>query len=1157
MKFPLSIRLLFVALLISFISLEFNVFHAQGDTTWVSTYTWEAQNNPETNYDSPGRRWFQFPESDNDVEYRKVLMYHKLKCFDQGTAGGLGYACGEWDYLTYSYLFDHTGDLDSTMYSHPYYKINNQEFESDTLIFSPENGAPHDTYNAEYSRINLDIVGEVVTSVNSETEQVPNLTSATNARRLTFSITAEELSAMGVVAGLPIQRIGWNVELFQTDLLTLRVRQGEGEWQQVYSFPVEVTDYLELDLNGNGVIWDSESDIHFDLLLDGVDGVSSDAVSSSSSVEAFDANGGYVRFDGLDKISINPDLFSDLNNEVTIECFLKGDADYLPANTTIFEAVNSSDQREINVHMPWNNSRIYWDAGYDGGYDRIDNAALESDYEGVWVHWAFVKNATTGVMKMVRNGVVWHEGVDKDNSFGNISKMFLGSGNNDVYSYRGDVENFRIWNSALDESTITEWMYTSDMDGHPASDYLMVDFDFNGENGTSENENGDYFGNAGRYDFTASELFLDGYVPGGSELGYRPAFVLIQGEEASFETSTEYVTVETMKLIPPVSLSSWEVQGNGVVLQNIEYGWPADQLEVVYNQLGDTMSVSAISGDLMAFENNQLEYFGESFEVVDRYELARYITPYGINLSLGDDGWTWVYDVTDYLPLLRDSVELECGNWQELLDLKFAFIEGTPPRDVKRVEAFWNGTYNLDTWDDNVMSHEYSPESGEDMFRLVTRASGHWFGQGNNCGEFCYNSHSVLVDSTAIWSWEIMQECADNPLYPQGGTWIYDRAAWCPGAPVTTQRFELTPYVSADDNFNVEYDITHDPYGNYRMEGQIISYSSPNMSQDVELMDILAPNNRKTLSRWNPVCEDPTVEIRNNGSEPLVSCTFTYGVAGEDPLTYVFTPNTPLEFLETMKVSLPYEAPVYTVGDDDDLLQFNVSVVLTNGLDEEGSNGSAHSAFRRPPTWAYNDLDDNRIVVWVKTNNVPSETSIVLNDREGGVAWTRTYSEANTIHRDTIELNEGCYRFTVNDSGDDGLSFWANNDGGGYARFKKVAGGNFAMLEDDFGKSISYAFRFETNLISAHEEILVEHEAPSVDVFPNPTNGIVRAKLQGFKSNVHWALSNTLGQTVLSGEFNPLTNNLLLIDMFDLSEGMYSILVSGEDVQKACWIIKK
>lgn len=1156
MKYPLIFRLLFAALVISLINLEYGGFHAQGDTTWVSTYTWEAQNNPETNYDSPGRRWFQFPESDSDVEYRKVLMYHKLKCFDQGTAGGLGYACGEWDYLTYSYLFDHTGELDSTVYTHPYYKINNQEFETDTLIFSPVNGAPHDTYNTEYSRINLDIVGEVTTTINSETEQVPDLTSATNARRLTFTITAQELSTMGVVPGLPIKRIGWNVESFQSDLLTLKVSQGEGEWQQVYAYPVEITDFLELDLEGDEMVWDSESDLHFDLLLDGVVGVSSDAVSSPSFVEAFDTDGGYVTFDGLDKISIDPDLFTDLNNEVTIECLLKGDADYLPANTTIFEAVNFSGQREINVHMPWSNSRIYWDAGYDGGYDRIDQAALENDYEGVWVHWAFVKNASTGVMKMVRNGVVWHEGMDKDNSFGNIAKMFLGSGNNDVYSYRGDVENFRVWSTALDESTISEWMFKSDTEGHPSSEDLIVDFDFNGENGTSENVNGDYFGNAGRYDFTASELFLDGYVPGGEDLAYRPAFELTQGPEESFVAVAEYLTVETIQLIPPVSLSSWEVQGNGVVLQNVEYGWPANQLEVVYNQLGDTISYSTISGEILAIENNQLEYFGEPFEVVDRYELGRYITPYGINLSLGDDGWTWVYDVTDYLPLLRDSVELECGNWQELLDLKFAFIEGTPPRDVKRVEAFWNGTYYLNTWDDQVMSHEYSPEPGEEMFRLVTRASGHGFGTGNNCGEFCYNIHSVLVDSTAIWSWEIMQECADNPLYPQGGTWIYDRAAWCPGAPVATQRFELTPYVSADETFDVEYDITHDPYGNYRMEGQIISYSSPNMSHDVELMDILAPNNRKTLSRWNPVCEDPIVEIRNNGYEPLVSCTFTYGVSGEDPSTYVFTPNTPMEFLETRSVSLPYDAPVYTVGDDEDLLQFDVSVELSNGLDEEVTNGSAHSAFRRPPTWAYNDLDDNRIIVWVKTNNVPSETSIVLNNSEGAVAWTRSYSEANTIHRDTIELNEGCYRFTVNDSGDDGLSFWANNDGGGYARFKKVAGGNFTMLEDDFGKSISYAFRFETNLFTEHEEILVHDETTSLDVFPNPTNGIVRAKLTGFNSNVHWSLNNTLGQTVLSGEFNPKANKLLLIDMCGLSDGMYSLFVSGEDGQMTSWVVK-
>ena len=112
--------------------------------------------------------------------------------------------------------------------------------------------------------------------------------------------------------------------------------------------------------------------------------------------------------------------------------------------------------------------------------------------------------------------------------------------------------------------------------------------------------------------------------------------------------------------------------------------------------------------------NDTLDYFGVPFEVIDRYELYRYITPYGIGLDLGDDGWTWWYDVTDYLPLLRDSVELQAGNWQELLDLKFHFIEGEPARDVLDVEAFWKGQYGLSTFDQNVVGYEYTPDAAEE-----------------------------------------------------------------------------------------------------------------------------------------------------------------------------------------------------------------------------------------------------------------------------------------------------------------------------------------------------------------------------------------------------------------------------------------------------------
>ena len=78
--------------------------------------------------------------------------------------------------------------------------------------------------------------------------------------------------------------------------------------------------------------------------------------------------------DGDDRMEIDPAALVGLDTTLTIECWLRGNEDILPVNTTLFEAVNGANQREINTHVPWSNSRVYWDCGYDGGYDRIDEA---------------------------------------------------------------------------------------------------------------------------------------------------------------------------------------------------------------------------------------------------------------------------------------------------------------------------------------------------------------------------------------------------------------------------------------------------------------------------------------------------------------------------------------------------------------------------------------------------------------------------------------------------------------------------------------------------------------------------------------------------------------------------------------------------------------
>ena len=1149
-----------------------------GDTTWVQTYTWEAQDNPATAYDSPGRRWFEFPSG--DTTYRKILMYHRLKCFENGTAGNLGFPCGEWDYLTYNHLFDHTGELDSAALTHPKYLINDAGFDVADLILSPEGGVPHDTVLHGLEQVihaweNAPAMWSSVAGV-PQSELVT--AEAEEGVRHQWMWHASELDSLGWAVGdsawrWVLPRAG-QLNASSVGRLTLRARWTDtaalegmltSGWTTLVDGPASVADFMgewHLDFNQPWVRPET-GNLVLDLVLEEVEGPTGSALewlghlgADSLGQTCHPAAAGaaqWVDMDGNDRMELNPAALFGLDTSVTLECWISGDEAILPANTTLFEGLNASNQRELNVHAPWSNGRMYWDAGFDGGYDRIDQAASESQYEGQWMHWAFTKDAASGAMNMFVNGNLFHSGSGKDNVIGEIVRMNLGgSGYGDV-DYYGGIAAFRIWRTALSGEVIRAWNDVAGMDGlmdHPEIDELVGVLNMAGDNGEATNQGaleGWLHGDAARRPFGPRSAFLDPV-----SMDIRPALVLVGGDEPS-STFTDAVFAEAVAKAP-VSVTEWGVTGNDVAWTDLHYGWHAGSTTAVLDAQGDTLAVHPVVGASTEYNNETLNYFGVPFEVVDRYELSRYITPYGINLTLDSDGWAWVFDVTDYAPLLRDSVELECGNWQELLDLKFAFIEGTPPRDVKRVDAFWKGIHYLSNWDQTILPHTYTPEDDEAQWRLKTRASGHDFGQGNNCAEFCYNTHSVNVDGVQQWSWEIMQECADNPLFPQGGTWIYDRAGWCPGAPVRTEDLELTPLVAGQDSFTVEYDVTYDPYGNYRMEGQIIGYGAPNMTHDVEVMDILAPSNNKLMSRLNPVCEDPVVRIRNNGSEPLTSVAWTFGIAGEPSQTATLPLDPPLAFLETRDVALPYDAEAYHVGDEDALLTFEASAEVAGGQDEDPSNGFMSTSFHRPPTWQYNNLDDNRVIVWTKTNNAPWETSVEIRRADGGLQWARSYSEPNTTYRDTVVLNQGCYRVTVLDSGDDGLDFWANSDGSGYVRLKKVAGGNFHIFESDFGKSISQAFYWATNLYSDVDES--EVHAGDISVYPNPFRDQLSLASAGLQGDVTWQAFAVQGQLLDQGTWQAGPQSGLTLSTSDWPAGSVVLVLRQGESRWTRWVVR-
>ena len=68
--------------------------------------------------------------------------------------------------------------------------------------------------------------------------------------------------------------------------------------------------------------------------------------------------------------------------------------------------------------------------------------------------------------------------------------------------------------------------------------------------------------------------------------------------------------------------------------------------------------------------------------------------------------------------------------------------------------------------------------------KMVIRVTGHGE-DGSNCAEFCPENHFLNVDGTQRWTQYVWRDnCAYNPVFDQGGTWIYQGANWCPAAEV-------------------------------------------------------------------------------------------------------------------------------------------------------------------------------------------------------------------------------------------------------------------------------------------------------------------------------------------------------------------------------------
>ena len=227
----------------------------------------------------------------------------------------------------------------------------------------------------------------------------------------------------------------------------------------------------------------------------------------------------------------------------------------------------------------------------------------------------------------------------------------------------------------------------------------------------------------------------------------------------------------------------------------------------------------------------------------DTLELGRLITPYA-NALAPRTPWSatqvYVYDVTDYATVLHDTIAMrisfEAGSGGFTGNTRFAFIEGTPERDVTGIHKLWGGDFGYGgttSINANFPTKYYTAPPGTQSAYMKFTVTGHG-SDANGCCEFASHNYQVMFNGSSIATKAIWRsDCGANELYPQSGTWLYQRGNWCPGALVYSNFHDL-PGITPGTPFNLA--LQFDPYtggGYYVTEATLVYHGAMNKVLDV------------------------------------------------------------------------------------------------------------------------------------------------------------------------------------------------------------------------------------------------------------------------------------------------------------------------------------
>ncbi|MBN2565039.1 MAG: hypothetical protein JXB46_04955 [Candidatus Eisenbacteria bacterium] len=710
----------------------------------------------------------------------------------------------------------------------------------------------------------------------------------------------------------------------------------------------------------------------------------------------------YMLFGGTDCITVPASAFAGVDSSLTIEFWMKGDGSQ-PLNDHIVEA-GESGGRVVNIHLPWGTGTVYWDAGgrLSGANNRLSKDPRPGDYKGRWNHWAFTKDAGSGWMRIYLNGELWHEAGNMTKLIPAIDTFIIGA---NLYKsdewYQGGLDDFRVWDVALDGETISAWRWSGATPDHSDFGHLLLEYRFDNED-------------------VAGNRILDSSPRGkhGESFGQPQPIPFGIAGMADVKPGPRATLRTDSVALGRLSVQMYEDEGRPDQLTRVMDVWPA--YDAWYDGNGNPLERRPVENPAV-LSQHEYSWYGDPLEVVEPYEIARFITPYGRGLDLGEDGFTWVRDVTEYAPLLRGEVDLEAGNTLELLDLRFEFVEGTPPRRVLGIENLWPlADYGyLELAEDRALAPVGMALDAEARgFTVRSRISGHGHAGPRNCCEWDAKEHMLLVDGEERFRWTVWRDCGMNPVFPQGGTWQFDRAGWCPGTFVDTYDHDLTALVEPGTTATIDYAI--EPYepgtgeedGRFIESHQLFSFGPPSFRLDAAVADVLAPSRADEHGRLNPISGNATVRIRNLGADTLTDLRLVCGLEGRPEREFEWKGN--LAFLEDEVVELP--APDWAGMNGES--RFDVRVERPNGgTDENPGNDRMISGVAEPYVLP------PEFFVHVETPGFgrSKENSYTITSRDGLIVAGRDSFSDDTTYRDRIDLPPGAYTFEFLDSAEEGL----------------------------------------------------------------------------------------------------------------------------------------